>query len=112
VRERVITAEHDVKGVDYLRLEGPKIGHIERQCGPERRGFPGSTRDGRGAEVCGMDGIAAHRQADGLRADPAGTVEHRTGHRPHLTTDQEVERLALSDDLCSPIGKHKVVFVC
>ena len=95
VRECVITAQHHIKRVRHLRVKSAEIGHTAGQGRPERRRFPGRTRDGRGAEVRRTDSVALRRQANGLRADPAGTVQHGAGRGSDLTADEAVEHLTL-----------------
>ncbi len=65
--------------------------------------------DGRGGEVGREHVVTAQREADGLRADAAGAVEHALRRIAELLPDQRVQQLALPAHRCRPVGVQGVV---
>ena len=53
--------------------------------------------------------MAAQRQADGLRADAAGAVEHALRCVAELGADERVQHLALPAHRMGPVGVQRVV---
>ncbi len=53
--------------------------------------------------------MAAQGEADGLRADAAGAVEHALRRVAELAADERVQHLALPANRRRPVGVQRVV---
>ncbi len=98
VRQRVVGADDAVEPAIGKR-EASHVGGGRGQAHAPAGGLTDGAGGGPGAEVGAGDAVPAQRQADGLRADAAGTVEHR------LTslTDQGVQSVPLPTDARVPV---------
>ena len=96
--------------VDLLG-EAREIGDPERERRTHRRRLAPCALDRRGREVGREHVVAAQREADGLRADAAGAVEHALRRIAELAADQLVEHLALPAHGARPVGVQRGVVV-
>ncbi len=106
VGQRVVGADDDVEATVRER-KAPHVGGGRAQAQAPAAGLAGRTGGGAGAEVGACDEVPAQREADGLRSDATGAVEHRCP----VQADQGVQGLPLPADARVPVRVDQVVVV-
>jgi hypothetical protein len=79
VRQGVVERHRRVEAPGALDIEHAQSGHPCRDAKPARRCLPRAVLDRRRADVGRGHREAGLREADGLRPDAAGGVQHRAG---------------------------------
>ena len=88
-----------------------EVGDAGRERRAHRRRLARGALDRGGREVGREHVVAAQREADGLRADAAGAVEHALWRVAELAADERVQHLALPAHRLRPVGVQRVVVV-